>query len=107
MVSLSAQTSILQNSKFYIGDFVRIVKRTKYSERDTNNLLLTRYLRFYYIIDANEEKIEVKFYQTELQLVRERSEQNVSQSIWRLVHITCHIVCIDANNQIKYSGVIS
>ena len=45
LVSLSAQTRFLQKPKFYIGDIVRIVKRTKNSERDTNNPLLTRYLR--------------------------------------------------------------
>ena len=45
LVSLSAQTIILQKPKFHNVDFIRIVKKTKRSEKDTNNPLLTRFLR--------------------------------------------------------------
>ena len=45
LVSLSAQTTILQKSKFYVGDFVRIVKKDKAFRKGYKNPLLTRYLR--------------------------------------------------------------
>ena len=84
LVSLSAQTSIRQKPKFYIGDFVRIVKKDKaftkgYKQSFTDEVfeitdIPTLSPPTYSIIDANKEKIEGKFYQPELQLVRERSE---------------------------------
>ena len=45
LVSLSAQTSIRQNPSFISETLLELSKRTKRSERDTNNPLLTRYLR--------------------------------------------------------------
>ena len=84
LVSLSAQTSIRQKPKFYIGDFVRIVKKDKafrkgYKQSFTDEVfeitdIPTLSPPTYSIIYANKEKIEGKFYQPELQLVRERSE---------------------------------
>ena len=84
LVSLSAQTSILQKPKFYIGDFVRIVKKDKacrkgYKQSFTDEVfeitdIPTLSPPTYSIIDANKEKIEGKFYQPELQLVREHSK---------------------------------
>ena len=84
LVSLSAQTSIRQKPKFYIGDFVRIVKKDKafrkgYKQSFTDEVfeitdIPTLSPPTYSIIDANKEKKEGKFYQPELQRVRERSE---------------------------------
>ena len=45
-VSMSAETTVSQKPRFFVGDFVRIVKKTtKLSERATNNRLLTKSLR--------------------------------------------------------------
>ena len=84
LVSLSAQTSIRQKPKFYIGDVVRIVKkdeafRKKYKQSFTDEVfeitdIPTLSPPTYSIIDKNKEKIDGIFYQPELQLVRERSE---------------------------------
>ena len=84
LVSLSAQTSILQKPKFYIGEFVRIVKKDEafrkgYKQSFTDEVyeildIPTLSPPTYSIIDANKEKIEGKFYQPELQLVRGRSK---------------------------------
>ena len=72
LVSLSAQTSILLRQKFYIGDFVRIVKkdeafRKAYKQSFTDEVfeitdIPTLSPPNYSIIDANKEKIESKFY---------------------------------------------
>ena len=84
LVSLSAQTNILQKSEFHIGDFVRIVKkdeafRKRYKQSSTEEVfeitdIPTLSPSTYFFIDANKEKIEGKFDQPELQLVRERSK---------------------------------
>ena len=84
LVSLSAQLSILQKPKFYIGDFVGIVKKDKafrkgYKQSFTDEVfeiidIPTLSPPTYSIIGANKAKIEGKFYQTELQLVREHSK---------------------------------
>ena len=84
LVSLSAQTSIRQKPKFYMRDFVRIVKkdeafRKRYKQSFTDEVLEitdipTLSPTIYSIIDANKEKKEGKFYQPELQLVCERSK---------------------------------
>ena len=83
LVSLSAQTSIRQKPKFYIGDFVRIVKKDEafrkwYKQSFTDEVFEITDIPTLSpptsIIDANKEKIEGNFYQPELQLVREPSE---------------------------------
>ena len=84
LVLLSAQTSIRQKHKFYIGDFVRIIKKDKAFRKGYKQSLTDKVFEITHIptlspptystIDANKEKIEGKFYQPELQLVRERSE---------------------------------
>ena len=91
LVSLSAQTSILQKTKFYIGDFVRLVKKDKafgkgYKQSFTDvvfeiTAIPTLSPPTYSIIDANKEKIEGQFSQPELQLVPERSKKSGAQSI--------------------------
>ena len=47
LVSLSAETTVSQTLRFLVGDFARIVKKRKLSERATNNRfrLLTKFLR--------------------------------------------------------------
>ena len=90
LVSLSAQTHILQKPKFYVGNFVRNFKRDEafrkgYKQSYTDEVfestdIPTLSPPTYSVIDANEEKIEGKFSQPELQLVREVSELNGSQS---------------------------
>ena len=77
LVSLSAQT---MRPKFYVGDFVRIVKKDEafrkgYKQSFTDEVFEVESLETfnpptYSLIDANGEKIEGKFYQPELQLVR-------------------------------------
>ena len=84
LVSLSAQTRIFQKPKFYIIDFVRIVKKDEafrkgYKQSFTEEVseitdIPTLSPPNYSLNDANKEKIEGKFYQPELQLVRERSK---------------------------------
>ena len=66
LVSLSAQTNILQKSEFVIGDFVRIVKkdeafRKRYKQSITEEVfeitdILTLSPSTYSFIDANKEK---------------------------------------------------
>ena len=83
LVSLSAQTSILQKPKFYIGDFVRYVKKNEafskgYKQSFTDEVfeitdIATLSPPTNSIIDANK-KIEGNFYQPEFKLVRERSK---------------------------------
>ena len=80
LVSLSAQTIKFQRPKFYVGDFVRIVKKDEafrkgYKQSFTDEVFEVESLATfnpptYSLIDANGEKIEGKFYQPELQLVR-------------------------------------
>ena len=81
LVSLSAQVSIkFQRPKFYVGDFVRIVKKDEafrkgYKQSFTDEVfevesLATFNPSTFSLIDANGDNIEGKFYQPELQLVR-------------------------------------
>ena len=91
LVSLSAQTIILQKPKFHNGDFIRIVKKDEafrkgYKQSFTDKVFEIRDIPTlsppaYSIIDANKEKIEGKFSQPELQVFRERSKKNGAQSI--------------------------
>ena len=84
LVPLSAQSSINQKPKFYIGDVVRIVKKDEafrkgYKQYFTDEVFDITDIPMlspptYSIFDANKEKVEDKFYQPELQLMRERSK---------------------------------
>ena len=80
LVSLAAQTSSTQKPKFFIGDFVRVVKKDKafrksYMQSFTDEVfeitgIPTLSPPTYTLADANKEPIQGKFYQPELQLVR-------------------------------------
>ena len=84
LVSPSAQTSILQKPKFYNADFVRIVKKDEALRKRYKKPLLTRCLRLQIFrrchrqstrfLLQTKKNIEGKFYQPELQLVREGSK---------------------------------
>ena len=77
---MSAQTIKLKIPKFYVGDFVRIVKKDEafrkgYKQSFTDKVFEVESLSTfnpptYSVIDANGEKIKGKFYQSELQIVR-------------------------------------
>ena len=83
-MSLSAETTVSHKIRFFVGDFVRIVKKDKafrkgYEQSFTGEVfeitdIPTLFPPSYSLIDANKEKLEGKFYQSELQLVRERKE---------------------------------
>ena len=76
LVSLSAQTSFLQKPKFYIGDFVRIVKKDEafkkgYKHSFTDEVfeitdIPTLTTPTYSIVDANKGKIEGKILSTRI-----------------------------------------
>ena len=80
LVSLSAQTIKFRRPKFYVGEFVRIVKKDKafrkeYKQSFTDEVfevgnLATFNPPTHSLIDANGEKLEGNFYQPALQLVR-------------------------------------
>ena len=85
--SLIAQKSTTQKPKFYIGDFVRIVKKDKafrksYKQSFTDEVFEitgtpTLNPPTYSLVDANNEPIQGQFYQPELQLVRLPLVENV------------------------------
>ena len=87
LVSLTAQTSTTQKPKFYVGDFVRIVKKDKafrksYKQSFTDEVfeitgIPTLNPPTYSLVDGDNEPIQGKFYQTELQLVRLPPVENV------------------------------
>ena len=91
LVSLAAQTTSTQKPKFYIGDFVRIVKkdnafRKSYKQLFTDELfelagIPTLSPPTYSLVDANKEPIQGKFHQPELQLVRLPLVENVQQPV--------------------------
>ena len=91
LVSLAAQTSSTQKPKFYIGDFVRVVKKDKafrksYMQSFTDEVfeitgIPTLSPPTYTLADADKEPIQGKFYQPELQLVRIPLVQNVQQPV--------------------------
>ena len=80
LVSLAAQTSSTQKPKFYIGEFVRVVKKDKafrksYMQSFTDEVFEITGIPIlnpptYTLADADKEPIQGKFYQPELQLVR-------------------------------------
>ena len=86
LVSLSAETTVSQKPRLFFGDFVRTVKKDKvfrkgYEQSFTDKVfeitdIPTLFPPSYSLIDAYREKIEGTFYQSELQLVRERKEEN-------------------------------
>ena len=85
--SLSAETTVSKKSRFFVGDFVRIVKKDKAFRKGYEQSFTDKFFAItdiptlippsYSLIDANKEKIEGKFYQSVLQLFRERKEENV------------------------------
>ena len=78
-MSLSAETTVSQKPRFFVGDFFRIVKKDKdfrkgYKQSFTDKVfeitdIPTLFPPSYCLIDANKEQIDGKFYQSELQLV--------------------------------------
>ena len=82
LVSLSAETTVSQKPRFFVADFVRTVKKDKAFRKCCEQSFTdevfeitdipTLFPPSYSIIDASKEKIEGYFYQSELQLVRER-----------------------------------
>ena len=87
LVSLITQTSTTQKPKFYVGDFVRIVKKDKafrksYKQSFTDEVFAKTVIPTfnpptYSLVDADNEPIQGKFYQPELQLVRLPLVENV------------------------------
>ena len=79
-MSFSAETTVSQKPRFFVGDFVRIVKkdnvfRKGYEQSFTDEVfeiidIPTLFPPSYSLIDVKKEQIEGKFYQSELQLVR-------------------------------------
>ena len=96
LVSLIARTSTIQNSKFYIGFFVRIVKKDKafrksYKQSFTDEVfeltgIPTINPPTYSLVDADNEPNQRKFYQPELQLVRLLLVEIVQQPVWRQIY---------------------
>ena len=86
LVSLSAETTVSQKPRSFVGDFVRVVKKDKsfregFKQSFTDKIfeithIPTLFPPSYSLIDPNKEQIEGKFYQSELQFVRERREEN-------------------------------
>ena len=91
LVSLAAQTISTQKQKFYIGDFVRIVKKGKafrksYKQSFPDEVFETTGIPTlspptYSLVDTDKDRIQGKFYQTELQLVRLPVVDNVQQPV--------------------------
>ena len=80
LVSLIKETSTTQKPKFYVGEFVRIVKKDKafrkiYRQSFTDEVfeitgIPTLSPPTYSLVDADNQPIQGKFYQPQLQLVR-------------------------------------
>ena len=91
LVSLAAQTSSTQNPKFYIGDFVRVVKKDKAFRKSRKQSFADEVFEIrgipklspptYSLVDADKEPIQGKFHQPELQLVRLPVDENVEQLV--------------------------
>ena len=85
LVSLCAETTVSQKPSFFVGDFVRIVKkdtafRKCYEQSFTDEVfeitdIPTLLPPSFSLIHANKDKIEGKFYQSELQLVRVKENE--------------------------------
>ena len=83
LVSLIANTTFSQKPKIFVGDLVRIMKKEetfgkgyKQSFTDEISSIPTLNPPTYSLIDTEKEIIQGKFYQPELQLVRESPLQN-------------------------------
>ena len=86
LVSLPVETLQSQKQNLYVGDFVRIVKKEEtfrkgYKQSFTDGIfeiagVLTHNTPTYSLIDSNKEIIQGKFFQPELQLIRESPNQN-------------------------------
>ena len=86
LVSLTANTTNTQKTKFYIGDFVRIVKKEQtfgkgYKQSFSDEIfeiasIPTLHPPTCSLIDSDKEVIQGKFHQPELQLVRASSLKN-------------------------------
>ena len=86
LVSLIANTTYSQKQKIFVGDLVRILKKEdtfgkgfkqSFSEKIFEiSSIPTLNLLTYSLIDTDKEFIQGKFYQPELQLVRESPVQN-------------------------------
>ena len=86
LVSLTVETRRSQKPKLYVGNFVRTVKKEKtfrkgYKQSFTDQVFeiagnLTLNSHTYSLNDSNKKVIQDKFYQPELQLVRESPNQN-------------------------------
>ena len=83
---MTANTATSPKPKFYIGGFVRIVKKKetfgkRYKQSFTHEVfeiasIPTLHLPTYSLIDADEEVIQGKFSERELHLVRESPLKN-------------------------------
>ena len=86
LVSSTVETRRSQKPKFYVGDLVRIIKKEEtfrkgYKQSFNDEVfeiasIPTLNPPTYSLIDSNKEIIHGKFYQPELQLVRESPNQN-------------------------------
>ena len=86
LVSLTVETRRSQKPKLYVGDLFESLKRKKtfrkgYKQSFTDAVfeiagIPTLNPPTYSLIDSNKEIIQGKFYQPELQLVRESPNQN-------------------------------
>ena len=93
LVLLEAQTSSTQKPKFYIGDFLRIVKKDEAFRKSYKQLFTDKVFEItgiptlgpptYSLGDADKEPIHGKLYQPELQLVRLPLDENVQQPVRR------------------------
>ena len=88
LVSIIANSSskLVQNSKFYVGDYVRIAKtdllfRKGYKQTFTDEVfeivaIPTVNLPRYSLIDAEKNEISGKFYEKELSLIGNTADYN-------------------------------
>ena len=83
---MKKQTRRSQQPKFFVGDFVRIIKKEEtfrkgYKQSSTDKVfeifgIPTLSPLTYSFFDSNKNFIHGKFYQPELQIVRESPNQN-------------------------------
>ena len=109
LVALSAQIIKFQRPKFYVGDFVRIVKKDEsfrkgYKQSFTDEVFEVQKLATfnpstYSLIDANGEKIEGKFYQPELRVCscRKMSENSFTDEFTVHVISSASMEIFDSN----------
>ena len=80
------ETRCSQKPKLYVGDFVRIVKKEEIFQKGYKQSFTDEVFEMasnptfnpptYSLFDSNKEIIQGKFYQPELQLIRESQNQN-------------------------------